>query len=201
MSTDPKWRTRYKENIMNNLNQNRARETFDDTDYSSNEITTEIFPDKDTAEKAYKDAIQSGYKPNEINVLMSEDSRKKYYDSDLVKNETGDKSMEGMAMGSALGGVIGGTIAAVVAIGTNVVFPGLGLVVAGPLAAGLAGAGAGGIAGGVVGTLIGWGIPEDRAATYEEGIKSGGIVLGVNENPEHKSNLKSTWNKYTNNNL
>jgi uncharacterized membrane protein len=51
--------------------------------------------------------------------------------------------------------------------------------VAGPLAAALAGAGAGGATGGLVGALIGWGIPEDRAKRYEEGIRSGGTVLGV----------------------
>jgi hypothetical protein len=27
--------------------------------------------------------------------------------------------------------------------------------------------------------LIGWGIPEDRAAEYEAGIREGGTVLGV----------------------
>lgn len=182
---------------MRNSNENRLRETFEDTEYSQDHLTTEIFPDKDTAEQAYNDAIKSGYKAEDINVLMSEDSRKKYYDSELVKDEVGDKSMEGLAIGGALGGVIGGTIGAVVAIGTSIAFPGLGLVVAGPLALGLAGVGAGSITGGVIGTLIGWGIPEDRAAVYEKGIKSGGIVLGVNETPERKSNLKTDWNKYT----
>jgi uncharacterized membrane protein len=54
------------------------------------------------------------------------------------------------------------------------------LVIAGPLAAALAGAGAGGLTGGLIGALVGSGIPEDRAKEYEEGIKSGGMVMGVN---------------------
>jgi hypothetical protein len=59
------------------------------------------------------------------------------------------------------------------------VLPGVGLVVAGPLAAALAGAGAGGLTGGLAGALIGWGIPEERANLYESGIREGGTVLGV----------------------
>ncbi|HYG11262.1 MAG TPA: hypothetical protein VD835_15045, partial [Pyrinomonadaceae bacterium] len=57
---------------------------------------------------------------------------------------------------------------------------GLGLVVAGPLAAALAGAGAGGATGGLIGALIGSGIPEDRAKVYDDGVRNGGIVMGVN---------------------
>jgi uncharacterized protein (TIGR02271 family) len=51
--------------------------------------------------------------------------------------------------------------------------------VAGPLAGALVGAGAGGITGGLLGALVGSGIPEEHAAEYETGIKSGGTVLGV----------------------
>jgi hypothetical protein len=36
------------------------------------------------------------------------------------------------------------------------------------------------LTGGLVGALIGSGIPEDRAREYEEGVKNGGIVMGVN---------------------
>ncbi len=73
--------------------------------------------------------------------------------------------------------------------------PGLGLVVAGPIAAGLAGAGAGGITGGLMGSLIGWGISEDKAKIIESEIKSGGIMLGVNETLPN-SNLSSAWEKH-----
>lgn len=156
-------------------------------------VTTELFNDKDSAEKAYADALKSGYTPQEINVIMSEESRVKYYDSVLVKEES--KAPQGLGVGGATGAVIGGTIAAIAAIGTSLLIPGLGLVIAGPLAAGLAGAGAGGITGGLIGALIGWGIPEDKAKVYESGIKSGGIVLGVNETRPN-STLETDWGKY-----
>ncbi|MDI1351686.1 MAG: hypothetical protein PSV35_02790 [bacterium] len=161
---------------------------------SENRFTTELFPNKDAAEIAYQHALDQGYTTKDINVVMSEDSRKRYYASPLV-TEQGDKSMEGLAMGGATGGAVVGIVAAIAAIGTSLVIPGLGLVVAGPLAAGLAGAGAGSVAGGLVGALIGWGIPEERVKEYESGIKSGGIVLGVDETLPH-SNLSDDWRRY-----
>lgn len=163
---------------------------MDDKSYP---ITTELFEDRDSAERAYQDAINQGYEPEEINVLMSEDTRKKYYDSDLVTKVQGDKSMEGLAIGGSLGGAVGGILAAITALGTNIVIPGLGLVIVGPLAAGLVGAGAGSITGGLIGSMIGWGIPEERAKVYEAGIKKGGIVLGVKGEPNRSILLKKSW--------
>ena len=74
---------------------------------------------------------------------------------------------------------MGAIAAAIAAIGTSLVIPGLGIVIAGPAAAALAGAGAGAAAGGIVGALVGWGIPEERVKHYEAGIKKGGILMGV----------------------
>ena len=44
----------------------------------------------------------------------------------------------------------------------SVALPGIGLVIAGPLAAAAAGAGAGAAGGGLLGALIGWNMPEER---------------------------------------
>lgn len=156
-------------------------------------ITTELFKDKESAEKAYNEALNNGYAPKDINVIMSEDSRNKYYGSVLVKEES--KATQGMGVGGATGAAIGGIVAAVATIGSSLIIPGLGLAIAGPLVAGLAGAGAGGITGGFIGALIGWGIPEDKAKIYETGIKSGGIILGVHENQANRS-LEAGWEKY-----
>lgn len=163
------------------------------SDIKDTRFTTELFKDKESAEKAYKEALEHGYKEKEINVIMSEDSKRKYYDSILVK--TGTKTTEGLGAGSAAGATIGGIVAALAAVGTSLVVPGLGLIVAGPLAAGLAGAGAGSIAGGLIGALIGWGIPEEKAKVFEAGINSGGIILGLHENLPN-SNLQENWKKY-----
>ena len=141
-------------------------------------MLTGLFNDKQTSESAYKSMRDRGYADDDINVIMSDDTRKKYYTND-DNSELGSKAAEGTGVGGLIGGTLGAVIAGVAAIGTNLVLPGLGLVVWGPLAAALAGAGAGGLTGGLVGALVGWGIPEDRAVIYENGIKNGGTVLGV----------------------
>lgn len=99
-------------------------------------------------------------------------------------------------MGGAIGGTVGAIAAAIAAVGTSLAIPGLGLVVAGPLAAALAGAGAGGATGGLVGALIGAGIPEERVKHYEKGIKSGGILMGVRPRSDDDAGyFEREWSK------
>lgn len=145
---------------------------------SRGRMVTGLFRDRESAEKAYNSVSTRGYGKDDVNVMMSEDARKKHFaggaDTDL-----GDKALEGAGVGSAIGGTVGAVLAGIAAIGTTIALPGLGLLVAGPLAAALAGAGAGGLTGGLIGALVGSGIPEERAAEYEKGIKEGGIVMGV----------------------
>ncbi len=142
-------------------------------------MLTGMFTDRDSAESAYRSLRDRGYTDEEINVLMSDETRKKYYGDGTVDSELGSKALEGTGVGGAIGGTLGAIIAGVAAVGTNIVLPGVGLIVWGPLAAALAGAGVGGLTGGLVGMLVGAGIPEDRAVVYEEGIKNGGTVFGV----------------------
>ena len=138
-----------------------------------------MFRDRSSAEKAYESMHSRGYGKDDVNLLMSDETRKTHFGDDTVHTDLGDKAMEGAGVGSAIGGTAGAIIGAIAAIGTSVALPGLGLVIAGPLAAALAGAGAGGLTGGLVGALVGSGIPEEHAAEYESGIKDGGIVMGV----------------------
>jgi len=138
-----------------------------------------LFRDRSSAERAYQSLSSRGYGKDDVNLLMSDETRKTHFGEGTAHTELGDKAMEGAGVGSAIGGTAGAIIGAIAAIGTSVALPGLGLIVAGPLAAALAGAGAGGLTGGLVGALVGSGIPEEHAAEYESGIKNGGIVMGV----------------------
>lgn len=157
-------------------------------------MLTGMFTDKESSESAYKSLRDRGYADDEINVLMSDETRKKYYGDGAVETELGSKAAEGTGIGGAIGGTLGAVIAGIAALGTNLVLPGLGLVVWGPLAAALAGAGAGGLTGGLVGALIGAGIPEERAKEYEEGIKSGGTVFGVTPRTNEDSDyFENDW--------
>lgn len=154
---------------MENNNQNTNKRT----------MVTGMFNDKESAETAYQNLKDRGYSDDEVNVIMSDDTRNKYFKNQDDPTELGNKSMEGAGKGSAIGGTIGAIVGVIAAIGTSVLIPGLGIVIAGPLAAGLAGAGAGGLTGGIIGALVNSGIPEEHAKEYEAGIKNGGIVMGV----------------------
>lgn len=158
-------------------------------------IVTGLFKDKDSAERAYREAAQSGYTTEEINVVMSEETRERYYGKHAtLETEVGNKASEGATIGGAVGGTLGAIAAAVAAIGTTLLIPGLGIWIAGPVAAAVAGAGAGGVSGGIVGALIGWAIPEDRLVAYESGIKEGGILLGIKpRNEEDRVRFEKEW--------
>src|SRR5918997_2292465 len=122
-----------------------------------------LFNDRDSAERAYRSLSDRGYTTDDVSVLMSDETRNRHFGEGTPDTELGSKALEGAGAGSAIGGTLGAIIGGIAAIGTNVVLPGLGLIVAGPLAAALAGAGAGGAAGGLIGALVGAGIPQHRA--------------------------------------
>ena len=146
----------------------------------NNPYLTGLFPDRDSAERAYQGVVEHGYNKDDINLVMSDETRKRHFSSSTgTTTELGTKAAEGAGVGAGIGGTLGAIAAAFAAVGTTIALPGLGLVIAGPVAAALAGAGAGGAAGGLVGALIGWNIPEERVKQYESGIKQGGILMGV----------------------
>lgn len=141
---------------------------------------TGLFPDRTSAGEAYQITIDKGYTPEEINLFMSGETRDQLVSDDRFKGSNmGSRAMEGTGAGAALGGGMGAIAGIVAAIGTSIVIPGLGVVIAGPVAAGLAGAGAGGITGGVIGALVGAGVPKESAEKVESGLREGRIVMSV----------------------
>jgi hypothetical protein len=149
------------------------------TSSSDSIMVTGLFRDGESAELGYQIVSERGYGTGDINVVMSDDTRKRYFSGDRqIDTEMGSKAAEGGELGSPIGGTIGTIIPVVVAAGLLAI-PGLGWVAAGPVAVALAGAGAAGVAFGLIAALSDWGIPEERAQQYEAGIRDGGILLGV----------------------
>lgn len=176
------------ENIHNENLHNQSH------NYDSDRVYSRVFDDRESAEAAYNDLTARGYTHDDVNVLMSDQTRDKYFKNDAHDSALGDKAMENAGTGSMIGGGIGALIGAVAAIGSNVLLPGLGLVVAGPIAAGLAGAGAGALTGGLIGALTGAGVPKDKAEEYERKIKDGGIYMGFKpKNEEDYSYYNEKW--------
>ncbi len=148
-------------------------------------LVTAIFHDQDDAEHAYNDLLDRGLSEDDISVVLSKDTRDRYYGGkEHVETKVGSKAAEGAGIGGAIGGTIGGIAGALAAAAAPIVFPGIGIILSGPLAAALAGAGAGGLGGSLLGGLIGAGIPEERVKRYEESLKEGGILLGAHPHTE-----------------
>jgi hypothetical protein len=149
---------------------------------SKPKMVSAVFRDRFQSIEAYDWLKSRGYANTEISVLMSDATRAKYYNEDpkdASPIKVGSEAVEGMGVGGAIGTVVGASLAAFAAIGTSLVVPGLGLVVAGPIVAALTGAGAGAVTGGLIGGLVGLGIPESNAKAYEEALRDGGVVIGV----------------------
>ena len=199
-----------RENAMGRARQ-ATNNVMDETDgvrgatVGANRYVTGLYSSPEAASKAYHGlTTKHGYKSDDISVVMSEDTRKKHWGDVTPGTELsgGTKAAEGLGKGAAIGGGIGAALAAIFAVGTSVLIPGLGLVVAGPIAAALAGAGAGGATGGLIGALIGAGIPEDRAKEYERGINDGGILIGTRYRDDaHAGELEHDFRNYGGSNI
>ena len=163
---------------------------------SSGNLVTGLFPDRTSAEAAYNAAHSRGYSKDDVNLVMSDETRKRHFADGSMGQETelGSKAAEGAGIGGAIGGTIGAILAGIAAVGTSIALPGLGLVIAGPLAAAAAGAGAGAAGGGLLGALIGWNIPEERVKHYEEGVRNGGILMGLRtKNDDDALHFENEW--------
>ena len=156
-------------------------------------LVTGVFPDRESAERGYQTLAGRGYSKDDVNVVMS-DATRKHFAASGTETELGTQAAAGAGVGGAIGGTVGAIAAAIAAIGTTLAIPGLGILIAGPLAAAIAGAGAGAATGGLIGALVGWNMPEERIKDYELAIKNGGILLGVKpRNAEDSAYFANEW--------
>ncbi|MEO8302874.1 MAG: hypothetical protein ABI724_02030 [Betaproteobacteria bacterium] len=158
-------------------------------------MVTGMFEDRDTAERAFLAITSRGYDKDDINLVMEDDTRERYFPASREhESELGNKASEGEGVGGPLGGTLGTIFTAAAAVGTFLLFPALGLAAAGPMAAALAGAGTAAVAGGLVGVLHDWGIPAARIDAYQAAIKSGGILMGVTPRTrEDAGHIEHDW--------
>ncbi len=149
------------------------RENFEPT--SEGGTVVGLFKTQIGAEQAITQLRQEGFSESQIGVAMRDRGQQK----ELIEG-TGAEAAEGAATGAISGGVLGGVIGLLAGVGALAI-PGIGPIIAGgALASTLAGAGIGAAAGGILGALVGMGVPEEDARHFEEGFKSGGILVTVN---------------------
>ncbi|AUX44185.1 hypothetical protein SOCE26_056490 [Sorangium cellulosum] len=113
---------------------------------------------RDEAEAAAERIIDCGYTRQDISMLMTDATRHRCF-------AIPDGSTPTHTFGAA--------------IAMSVVVPGLGFVVAGPLAAAVATAVGSGMTGGLREILLSQGVPKHWAERYESGVRRGGILVSV----------------------
>lgn len=156
-------------------------------------MMTALFPDRESAERAYAALTTRGYERDDVSVLITEEGRARHFSRpEDRKTELGSKAAEGAGVGAVAGGTLGAVLLGLAAAGFAI--PGLPIIAMGPLAAALTGAGGGGALGALVGGLVGAGIPEERARAYDEGLRDGGIVLGATPRSEADADfIEQQW--------
>jgi uncharacterized protein YjbJ (UPF0337 family) len=148
----------------------------------------------DQARTAYDTmADRYGYGPDDVNIAMSDETRKRYFSDD----SSASKAAETAGKGGGIGMGVGAALGAIVATASAVTLPGVGLVIAGPLAGAIAGAGGGAAAGTIIGALVGSAIPKERAAEYEQAVRDGDVVLSARARDErHSEELEREMTSY-----
>lgn len=169
------------------------------------------FDAPDGANQAYQAVLDLGYDHNEVTVVMSEETRQRFIMPSPITDPTiaadvethddveKENSQETVESKKVLGGA--GAMSAVGAIGgalagltLNAVAPGVGLLIAGPLA-GL-GAGFGALIGGI------YGVPSveldnrEKIEQFEEEVKAGKVIIHVVPRTiEDAELIRSAWRR------
>jgi uncharacterized protein (TIGR02271 family) len=151
-----------------------------------------LYDDWATARRVVEELVQAGFDRNDINLIAND--RDQTYARSLQDN--GEPVAEGAVSGALAGGALGGLGGLLLGLGALAI-PGIGPVIAaGPIAAGLTGAAVGAAAGGLVGALAGWGIPEEEAGYYAEGVRRGGTLVGVEAEAHEVDRALAIMNRY-----
>jgi uncharacterized protein (TIGR02271 family) len=154
-----------------------------------------LYDDWTTARRVLEELVQAGFDRNHIN-LIANDRDQTYANSLQGDTGSGEKVAEGVATGALAGGALGGLGGLLLGLGALAI-PGIGPVIAaGPIAAGLTGAAVGAATGGLVGALAGWGIPEEEAGYYAEGVRRGGTLVGVEAEDHQVDRALAIMNRY-----
>jgi len=147
-----------------------------------------LYDDFDDARRAVEALVDAGFNRGDVS-LVANDANGKYAE---YVNDNDVSAGEGAGFGAVVGALVGLGVALI---------PGIGPVLAaGPLAAALMagiGAASGAVTGGIVAGLVDFGIPEEHAETYAEGVRRGGTLVSVHvEQNEWADRAQSVLNRY-----
>ena len=161
-------------------------------------LVTGLFKSKQVADAAVEALLRSGYREDEITMVLSSSGSgsvsASVEEQDLeASREANSKAEQGLVAGGVAGGAFGGLLAAAIAAGASWTVPGADFLIAGPLVAGVTGALVGGTTGSLLGSLVALGVAPERATAYHEDIQRGGIVLGIEAKNESQADELEKW--------
>jgi hypothetical protein len=135
-----------------------------------------LYEDIQDANRVVRDLTDSGIDPRHISMIAGDPEER--HAGQLTHLDAGEEG-GATAGGAAMGGVLGGLTGVLFGLGAFAI-PGLGPVIAaGPLVSGLVGAGIGAASGGLIGAMVDWGVSEEEAEFYLEGVRRGGVLVAV----------------------
>ncbi|MEQ1833704.1 MAG: hypothetical protein ABL977_11670 [Candidatus Eisenbacteria bacterium] len=134
------------------------------------ELITRSFRDRNSAERAFEAIAKRGTAPGQISVLLTSTARTWLFPKAIAGTDVGIQAREATADHTPFGEA---------AAAATLLYPDLGLLVAGPLSSSLPGSLAGTASGGLVGVLMQAGISETRAKTFAIDLRDGAVVLAV----------------------
>lgn len=136
-----------------------------------------LYDELSDARRVIDDLTDAGISPHNINMVAGDPENR--YATQLTEDYEAYDEADAAVDGAVAGGVLGGLAGLLLGLGAFAI-PGLGPVVAaGPLAASLMGAGIGAASGGLIGVLVEWGVSEEEAEFYLEGVRRGGTLVAV----------------------
>jgi hypothetical protein len=146
---------------------------------------THLFDDYGRAQEAVRALETLGFTSEEVSLAS------RFRDNgELLEGPSG------AATGASMGAAAGAGTGLLTALGV-IAIPGLGpLVAAGVLATTLAGAATGAAAGGILGALTDYGVSEEDAHVYSEGIRRGGTLVTVRVDDHRAEMAREILNRY-----
>lgn len=146
------------------------------------QIITGFFRTRGEGEAAQNELFAKGFSRDEVSFVAGETSPHEIPAIGPIQSV----GAESVAASDAFVGGMVGLAASMAAI----FIPGIGpLVAAGPLAAAIGGLAAGTAAGGVIGLLRDYGVSEEEARFYAEGVKRGGALVAVHGVDDDRAKL------------
>ena len=154
-----------------------------------------LYDDITTARRVVEELANAGFERGNIS-LVANNSVTGATGTTGATGGDGEAMAEGAAGGALVGGALGGLGGLLLGLGALAI-PGIGPVIAaGPIVAGLTGAGIGAAVGGLAGALVNWGVPEEEAEFYTEGVRRGGTLVAVKSDENMVNEALRIMNHY-----